>query len=421
MTTVEIESGYISGPAYLAEPECVNTVRLLRSRGRSDDSIRICILTARRLCRIMRDELGINELTDVDDDVMHRLLSILTRDVSESTAKGYLAHLGTYILANTGRNPYAGVFAVDRQTLEDVIDLYCARNRYPDDLRRYAENMKKRGLKDVTVRHNIMLVTLATEGLDRLYDGSWNIETVGLDEIIALRMDLDCDEKSIKQIIEAFQRFVRFVTGRAPLRANLLWNCSDEVAPNRVFITKEEWKTLESGLNPEMRVIFMLGALMGLRRSEIAGILLEDIQGNVLTIRGKGHGDGKMVDMKMPVAVLDAIDSYMEVRKEVIALYGDNSKGHLLIQTWKGRGCPMAPSEISRKVREYGNEHGIKITPHSLRRLYATTIHDAGVDDDTLRRMMRHTNIHTTMTCYLNADPRHIQEAQDALENILIG
>lgn len=48
-------------------------------------------------------------------------------------------------------------------------------------------------------------------------------------------------------------------------------------------------------------------------------------------------------------------------------------------------------------------------------------MHDAGVDDDTLWRMMRHTNIHTTITCYQNADPRRMQAAQTALEAALVG
>lgn len=421
MTTNGIDSGYLRGPAYLAEPECVRTVRLLRSRGRGDDSIRVCIMTARRMLRIAAEELDVHDLRDVDADVMRRLLDILVRDHSESTSKGYLAHLGTYILANTGTNPYSGAFGTRRRTVDEVLDSCCGRCRYPELLRGYAADMRRRGLKEITVDHNIRLVTYASESLEAILGGSWDVATVGLDELVALRMGLRTDEKSAKQTIEAFQRFVRFATGRQPLRANLLWNCSDEVAPNRVFITRDQWDALVVDLDPEMRLIFYLGALMGLRRGEMARILVDDIRDGVLTVRGKGHGEGKIVEMAIPAAVMDAIDAYMAVRAHVISLYGDNSEGHLFIQTWKGRGCPMAPSAFTRKIREYGKAHGIRLTTHTLRRLYATTMHDAGVDDDTLRRMMRHTNIHTTMTCYLNADPRRMQAAQTALEAALVG
>lgn len=116
------------------------------------------------------------------------------------------------------------------------------------------------------------------------------------------------------------------------------------MAPNRVFITRDQWDALDVDLDPDMRLIFYLGALMGLRRGEMASILVDDIADGVLTVRGKGHGEGMIVEMVIPAAVMDAIDAYMAVRARVISLYGDNSEGHLFIQTWKGRGCPWHPA-----------------------------------------------------------------------------
>ena len=41
---------------------------------------------------------------------------------------------------------------------------------------------------------------------------------------------------------------------------------------------------------------------------------------------------------------------------------------------------------------------------------------DAGVELDTLRRMMRHSSIDTTLRCYIYADPRKMGAAVGAVD-----
>ena len=56
---------------------------------------------------------------------------------------------------------------------------------------------------------------------------------------------------------------------------------------------------------------------------------------------------------------------------------------------------------------------------HTLRRLYATTLADAGVPLETIARMMRHECMDTTMRCYLRADPRRMADASAKVDSIL--
>ena len=61
------------------------------------------------------------------------------------------------------------------------------------------------------------------------------------------------------------------------------------------------------------------------------------------------------------------------------------------------------------------------ITSHVMRRLYCSVLaNECGLrqDLDTLRRMMRHESIDTTLRCYLNADVERMQEASDRLEDV---
>ena len=55
------------------------------------------------------------------------------------------------------------------------------------------------------------------------------------------------------------------------------------------------------------------------------------------------------------------------------------------------------------------------------RRLYATTLYDAGTDLDSLRRLMRHESVNTTLRCYITADPRRMAAAEDAVVDDLFG
>lgn len=81
----------------------------------------------------------------------------------------------------------------------------------------------------------------------------------------------------------------------------------------------------------------------------------------------------------------------------------------------------MTPGTVGDVVRRLGRERGIEVTAHSLRRLYASTIHKSGVDTDTLRRMMRHVNVQTTLSYYVNADPERMNAARDFVSSALFG
>ncbi len=97
----------------------------------------------------------------------------------------------------------------------------------------------------------------------------------------------------------------------------------------------------------------------------------------------------------------------LEYREGILSRYGDRSSGHLLISTGKRSiGRPMSARALQTVLERLAERSGVPFSPHCLRRLFATTMSDAGVDLDTIRRMMRHSSIDTTLRCYLRANPR---------------
>lgn len=425
MTTVEVDGEYIEieGPAYMSEEIMQSMLALLIRRGASPKSIKFRAITAHNIWAKVRDEYGVSSLYDVDVGIIKGMFDkLVSRGVSVTTAKSYLADLGTLVFANTGRNPYTGSLVQQRKMSEDqAIDRYCSGSRFESELREYARDMSRRGLKDLTVRDNISNLSRVLPRMENILGYEFGLGDIGFDELMRYRMATKVSERTCKREIEILRRFIRFVTGNEPLRAKLLWNCTDDEAPNRKYIFKDQWRRLIEDVEPDLYLILCLGAAMGLRRAEIASIRLDDIDDEWnLTIHGKGHGpEGKLASVNIPPVVREAIARYMPVREDLIMKYGDNSDGHLLIQRWKGKGTPMTPGGVGDLVKHLGKRKNIPITAHSLRRLFATTIHDAGTDDDTLRRMMRHSNIQTTMQCYLQPDPRKKEKAMRDLTHTL--
>lgn len=159
-----------------------------------------------------------------------------------------------------------------------------------------------------------------------------------------------------------------------------------------------------------------------MRRAEIAGLRLSDIKGNVITIRGKGHGvEGKVVEKVMPKAVVEIINDYLPHRSELLKRWGNEGEDILLISEARYNGKPLGNEALGDAVRDFGKENNLEMSTHTLRRFYATSLRDAGVDLDTIRRMMRHTQIDTTVSYYLSVDPGRMAKANEDIDTLLFG
>lgn len=64
----------------------------------------------------------------------------------------------------------------------------------------------------------------------------------------------------------------------------------------------------------------------------------------------------------------------------------------------------MTPSRVTCTVSDLGTRAGIRMTTHSLRRYFATTLYySTDCDLQTVRRLMRHVDVSTTLKCYVDA------------------
>lgn len=240
-------------------------------------------------------------------------------------------------------------------------------------------------------------------------------DMVGVEEVYAIRSGLaGLKESTARGYLGAFGDWIEWQTGANPVkRSRLMWN---DAEAERVWITRDEYRRLYRLAAPRERAILALGATMGLRRTEIAGLSLADVEDGSVEIRGKGHGpEGKPARRPITEAVEDALGEWIPERERVVRRYGSGTDRVLVSR----RGAPLDPSTVNRSLSALGERAGIDVTPHSLRRLYAMTLADAGIPLETISRMMRHRNVATTVQCYLREDPRRMSEAARAVDGLL--
>ena len=249
--------------------------------------------------------------------------------------------------------------------------------------------------------------------------------------IVGKKTFAEVDEKDIYRIIgamtglhphtkrtyiETFGRLLKFSTGvNIVTEMDILWSDCDT---RRIFIQTEDWPRIKKKIeSPTERLAIYLGAFMGLRASEMCRIQLTDIQGDSLIIHGKGHGkDGKIAIMQIPEPVTEAIIEYMNYRSK---LHLESSQ--LLVQTevpWRGR--PMNRSSINKICNNISDRSGVKFTPHSLRRLFATTMYEiTGHDIETTMKLTRHEDSATLLKCYVEPSNSKKRTAMDRISTVL--
>jgi integrase len=84
--------------------------------------------------------------------------------------------------------------------------------------------------------------------------------------------------------------------------------------------------------------------------------------------------------------------------------------------------CKKAEDKHTEEDHEYNRDgslpewHGY----HACRRGLATNLHDLGIDDKTIQRIMRHSNVSVTQKCYIKTLPKQVTDAMEKLETQVV-
>jgi len=161
-----------------------------------------------------------------------------------------------------------------------------------------------------------------------------------------------------------------------------------EELPYQPFINHEQYlKILESTTQRESDIIKML-ANTGLRCSELAGLKPENINPNLssITIQGKG---GKVRTIPCNQTVREILSRSINFPKNRKSIYNH---------------CKMAAKRI-----------GLELSPHQLRRFFATELLHNGISLLIISRLLGHSSVRTT-ELYLHLDSSYLQGVTDVLD-----
>jgi site-specific recombinase XerD len=182
----------------------------------------------------------------------------------------------------------------------------------------------------------------------------------------------------------------------------------------RTIPSREELGRVFAGLRGQVRLMagIMYGA--GLRVSECCTLRVQDLDFGAATIRvHNGKGDRSRLTL-LPVLLAPALQRQVAWRK---ALHDQDlaaGAGHVplpgrLAIKYKGAAREFrwhtTDEAVSKQMRKAVNEAGLikRVTPHTLRHAFATHAMRGGNDIETVRELLGHESLETTMI-YLHAD-----------------
>ena len=132
----------------------------------------------------------------------------------------------------------------------------------------------------------------------------------------------------------------------------------------------------------------------GLRRSELIGLKIENVDFARQTLKVVGKGN-KMREIPLLTALCQEILLYLEAVEALVC--GKRSLKETLLVTY--RGGPLYPVYVDRTVKaELGGIKGItgRKSPHVLRHSIATELMNEGTDLNSIKEMLGHSSLATT-------------------------
>lgn len=152
-------------------------------------------------------------------------------------------------------------------------------------------------------------------------------------------------------------------------------------------------------------VMFFLN--LGIRVTELCNLNINSVQGNLLSVIGKG-------DKERTVFLNNACLRSLEIYKEKERKYIQGASNHeALFLSQKGtRLTRQTVAKIIKQIKEDAGLQKEKITPHKLRHTSATIMYKNGADIRSLQHILGHTSVSTTQI-YTHVEDKEIQQVID--------
>jgi integrase/recombinase XerC len=220
-------------------------------------------------------------------------------------------------------------------------------------------------------------------------------------DFLGLLLDSGLSKKSVVRKLSSLRSFYKFLVRKKIMRQNPALNIVtpkvEKKLPQFVDVGSME-KILalpETDTFPGARDSVMLELFYGsgIRRAELIGLDIDDVDERSQTIKVTGKGNKQRI-IPFTKAAKKSIQHYLVFRKEIVTQ--SDSKEHALLLN--NKGSRMTPSSVNTLVKKYlsGATELQKKSPHVLRHSFATHLLDNGADILAVKELLGHESLSTT-------------------------
>jgi integrase/recombinase XerD len=242
------------------------------------------------------------------------------------------------------------------------------------------------------------------------------------DYILHVKIKKQWKSKTIRQAAAAARLFFVDMLGHEEWKVFSQIRTKDhETLP--AVLTRDEIKRLLNHIKlRRYRIPIKLIYCCGLRLSECLSLTIHDIRGDEGKLWVRGGKGGK--DRMIPIAqtMIEDLRRYWKFHRHPLLIFpnvgrGDNDRD-LTATRMHTAQRPMPVSSLQRLMVESRKQLGIRdCTVHTLRHSFATHLVEAGASLHTVKALLGHAHINTTMV-YLHLTHRSEQDSRALVEII---
>jgi len=183
-----------------------------------------------------------------------------------------------------------------------------------------------------------------------------------------------------------------------------------------VLSQEEVAQLIDSALTPFHRILLMTLYATGIRRAELTGLKVTDVDSKRMVIHIRGGKGRKDRDVMLSPVLLAALREYWRSLKR-------KPSGWL----FPGTSAHAADFPISVKTVYHACQHAARragfqkrVHPHTLRHCFATHLLENGADLRTIQLLLGHRNLADT-AIYLHVSQRHLSATASPLDMLSLG
>jgi tyrosine recombinase XerC len=218
---------------------------------------------------------------------------------------------------------------------------------------------------------------------------------------LGMLLDSGISKKSVLRKLSTLRSFYKYLVRKKAVRRNPVLNIISPKVEKKLpqfidagsmehILALPKTDTFE-GARDSVVLELLYGS--GIRRAELIGLEIDDVDRGNRTIKVTGKGNKQRI-IPMTVKAQQAIDRYESFREAVRTAAGTEERSLLI----SAKGTRMSPSMVNTVVSRYltGATDVRKKSPHVLRHSFATHLLDNGADIMAVKELLGHESLSTT-------------------------